>query len=147
MNETPLSLENLHDIIVPAPPSFWPLAPGLWLVLALIASFLILFGWHRYSNWKFNAYRRAGIALLDDAATTRDVSVILKRVALAAFPREEVASLYGNEWIEFLNDACSQNDISEIMLADSRAAASQELRNQARVWIQKHRIPQPRTAH
>jgi len=49
-----------------------------------------------------NAYRRAGLALLARAETAHEISVILIRVALAAFPREQAASLVGEDWRGFL---------------------------------------------
>ena len=49
-----------------------------------------------------NACRRAGLALLARAETAHEISVILIRVALAAFPREQAASLVGEDWRGFL---------------------------------------------
>ncbi len=146
MNSDSYSLSNLRDIVVPKPPPFWPPAPGVWVVLAIVTAVMLVLCWRLYAARRRNAYRRAGLALLGGAGTVHDVSVLLKRVALAVFPREQVASLYGKDWVVFLNRTCSQSTLSEIATTDSGVAASQELIEHAGVWIRRHRIPERRTA-
>ena len=102
MDETQYSLANLRDITVPDPPPFWPLAAGAWVLIAVVALIVCLAAWRWYTAYSNNAYRRAGLALLATAGDAHDVSVIVKRVALAGYKRDEVASLYGKEWLDFL---------------------------------------------
>ena len=96
------SLTNLRDIVPPDAPPLWPLATEAWLLLLILASIAAIFIYQRRQAKKRDAYRRAGLALLDGVSTVHDVSVVLKRVALAAYPREQVASLYGEDWSTFL---------------------------------------------
>ena len=135
------SLANLHDIAVPDPPSMWPPAPGV-LVLLIVAAALVaalaIFLWRR---WADNAYRRAGIALLEDARTTRDVNIVLKRVALAVFPRSDVAPLYGDEWAGFLDASCSGARFFGFYGLHDESEVPRDLRSQARTWIRRHRRP------
>ena len=135
MNGEPYSLSSLHDIIVPEPVSWWPLAPGVWVLLGVATVVVLVLTWRALRSWRTNAYRRAGLALLTDAGTAHDISVILKRVALAAFPREQVASLYGTEWIAFLNQTCPQADLSSLLTDPSDGVG---LRSRARLWITRH---------
>ena len=135
------SLANLRDIAVPDPPPLWPPAPGVWVLLivaAALGAMLAIFLWRRWSD---NAYRRAGIALLEDARTTRDVNIVLKRVALAVFPRPEVAQIYGDDWAAFLDAGCSGVRFAGTERQPDDAEASRELRSQARTWIRRHRRP------
>ncbi|MCP3689713.1 MAG: DUF4381 domain-containing protein, partial [Gammaproteobacteria bacterium] len=81
------SLSNLRDIGLPDAPQLWPLAIEAWLLLALLASITFILIYQRQQVKRRNAYRRAGLELLDGARTMHDVSVVLKRVALAAHPR------------------------------------------------------------
>ena len=70
------------------------------MLLAILASIAFILIYQRRQARKRDAYRRAGLALLDGVSTVHDVSVVLKRVALAAYPREQVASLYGEDWAD-----------------------------------------------
>ena len=142
MDREQYSLNDLRDVVIPDLPPFWPPAPGVWVVLALVTAVVLILCWRLHGVWKRNAHRRAGLVLLDDASTAHDVSMVLKRVALAAFPRQQVASLYGEAWVAFLSGTCSQGSLSEIVGADSGAPASRELIELAGTWIRRHRIPE-----
>ncbi|CAN5498985.1 DUF4381 domain-containing protein [soil metagenome] len=98
----PADLSNLRDIVVPPAVSFWPPAPGWWLVGAacLVATGVAIAAVVRHR--RRNAYRREALRELE-SADVRDISAILKRAALAAFPREQVASLSGPAWLAFLD--------------------------------------------
>jgi hypothetical protein len=111
-------------------------------VFAVVVAVVLLILLHRMLAWKADGYRRAGISLLTKSTTVRDVSIVLKRVALAAFPREDVASLYGKDWARFLRDTGTQEDLSEIETSDSNAPATRELIDRAASWIKYHRIPE-----
>jgi hypothetical protein len=109
----PASLENLHDIIAPGPAPWWPPAPGwyvLGLLLLVVATLLVI---RVVLRWRNNRYRREALARLtrlqqssQDADRRPDavaqLGELLKRVALAAWPRETVANLSGRRWLEFL---------------------------------------------
>lgn len=140
------SLNDLRDIVVPEPPPWWPPAPGVWVVLAVVLVVAMVVFWRLLSAWKRNAYRRAGLTLLDEVNTARDVSVVLKRVALAVFPREQVASLYGPAWVAFLNATCSRSDLSDTGITDLDAQASPELIERAGLWIRHHRAAEHHAA-
>lgn len=135
------SLQNLRDIAVPDPPPLWPPAPGVWVMLIVIlcVAAAALMAWMRARER--NGYRRAGIALLEDARTTREVNVVLKRVALAVFPRPEVAPLFGEDWASFLDGSCSRTRFAEFGPVEDDADVSRETRALARTWIRHHRAP------
>jgi hypothetical protein len=135
------SLSNLRDIHVPEPPPWWPPAPELWLLLAiLIAALAILFyQWRQFR--RRNAYRKVGLSLLADAGTAHEVSVVLKRVALAAYPREQVASLVGDDWTAFLRQTGAKGDVSPLVDAPPDRTASNALKRVAGAWIKGHRVP------
>ncbi|MBS0358674.1 MAG: DUF4381 domain-containing protein [Proteobacteria bacterium] len=111
--QTDTALSALKDIHLPAPISYWSLAPG-WYFLLLIV--LIAAGIGAYFGWKHwhrsraknqalkkliqleNAYRESK----DVHSTVQEISILLRRVALAYFPRKQVAGLFGKSWIAFL---------------------------------------------
>ena len=146
MDSAQHSLNDLRGIVVPPPPSLWPPAPGVWLRLGILGAATLILGRYLCLRWKRDGYRRAGLALLESAQTVYDVSVVLKRVALAVFPREQVASLHGADWLAFLNSRCSRSHFEPVdspMVAESEAG--QDFVRRARVWIRHHRVAEHRT--
>ena len=99
----PTSLDNLHGIVEPtALPLWWPLAPGWWLLIAFVLVAVAIAAWRTIAAYRKNAYRREALAALDTIAP-QQLPTLLKRVALSAYPRSEVASLTGSDWVAFLN--------------------------------------------
>jgi hypothetical protein len=139
------SLENLRDIVVPEPPPLWPPAPGVWVLLIIAAAVLLaLILWWRRARAR-NAYRRAGLALLKNARTVRDVNIVLKRVALAVFPRSTVAPLWGDEWVAFLDRTCRRARFTSLGEVDAETEVSSKLRSKAGTWIRHHRASTAKT--
>jgi hypothetical protein len=134
------SLSRLADIRLPPPPPLWPPAPAVWLLLVVVLALagIAVFQWLAWR--RRHVYRRAGITLLSTAASVREVSVVLKRVALAAYPRERVASLVGAEWVEFLRGSGAAGGIDVLAAAAPDEAAGAELKRSARAWIKTHRV-------
>lgn len=165
MSEDPTSLDNLHDILMPDPVPWWPPAPGWWWVTgfaALAFSILLVRGFIR---WQHNRYRREALGVLsgleaamqDPArrpAALLELAGVLKRTALTAYPREQVASLTGPAWFSFLDDTGRETRFSkgigetiEHAVHDPRTVAAldqgrtDELVAQVRQWITSHRVP------
>jgi hypothetical protein len=145
MDDDQYSLDKLRDIVIPEPPPLWPLAPGMWVLLGLVFLTLLLITWQWRAARKRNAYRKAGLALLNNARSARDISVLVKRVALAAFPRESVASLYGDEWAAFLNKTCPRGDFSALSTIDPDDVPDSTVISLAATWIRHHRVPDKQT--
>lgn len=104
----PVSLVELIDRLVeptaPAPVSMAPQTAG-WLAIAVaVALALAWLSWRRWRRWRADAYRRAALAELaavgDDPSA---IAAIIRRTALAAWPRREVAGLCGTDWLRFLD--------------------------------------------
>src|SRR5690242_4528495 len=109
--DDPGSLSGLHDIVVGPSASWWPSTPA-WLLLGalLVIGICLVTAWMIIS-WRENRYRRAGLWELQqlehspsqDHAGLVALAEILKRVALVAYPRRQVASLSGKDWLNFLD--------------------------------------------
>jgi hypothetical protein len=136
------SLALLREIVAPDPPAFWPPAPGFWVMLGSVVLVVLLVAWQWRVARNRNAYRKAGLSLLGEAEKAHDVSVVLKRVALAAFPRDQVASLYGDDWAAFLHGTCPRSSFSALIAAGADAPPNQELVDLASTWIRHHRVPE-----
>jgi hypothetical protein len=146
MDSDQYNLNNLRDIVIPDPPPFWPPAPGVWVALGIVVVIVLLVGWRLHAVRQRNAYRKSGLLLLRSAETAHDVSVVVKRVALAVFPREQVASLYGEGWVAFLHRTCPRSYFAALVTSDASAKADEELVELADIWIRHHRVPETRPA-
>lgn len=105
----PASLDRLHDIVAPSPVSlWWPPAPGWWIVLGIILAAVVWLLFRRWSSWRAGAYRRRAIEEMNTMSNIRLLPELLKRTALAAYPRETVASLTGDKWLAFLNESAPE---------------------------------------
>lgn len=100
------TLDALVEIRDPAPVSNAP-ATTAWAVVFVVAGLLLLtVGLLLWRRWRENAYRRAALRHLDRIARTGALSelpVLVKRVALEVWPREQVAALSGEAWLTFLD--------------------------------------------
>jgi hypothetical protein len=167
MTNQTLTIFDLNGIVIPDAISYRPETLFVRVLLVVIALGLIRIGWHGWKVWRQAAYRRAGLRLLEeikaDFSRTGDsavflaaLSVLLKRVALAAFPRQQVAPLYGSEWLRFLDHTCPARtfdsergsvltgQVTGTTSASSLSKADEEYLVQwARTWIRRHRIPKP----
>ncbi len=107
-------LKNLKDIHLPPDISIWPPAPGWWiLAVVLLLIFVICGTWIRRSFARRKPKNEA-IRLLnnlqnrqnnsdDTLEILRDLSQLLRRSALTFCREENVASLHGAAWLEFLD--------------------------------------------
>jgi Domain of unknown function (DUF4381) len=111
---------GLVDIRLPAPVSLWPQTWPLRIALAVVAVGLAVGAWYLARRWYRNRYRRAALAELDRieggsdvAGIPLDLASLVRRTALAAFPRDKVASLTGVQWLAFLDRTADMRAFSE----------------------------------
>jgi hypothetical protein len=146
MTQDPGSLSNLRDIATPPPVPWWPLAPGCYVVITLAAVALLFFAIRGWRRWKANAYRREALRVLQAASASTEIATILKRTALAAYPRTEVASLTGDAWCDWLEKSAPGpiSPSARESLARSVFARAdidlEEMRRYAFAWIKGHRV-------
>lgn len=162
---TRAALEKLADIVVPPPVAWTPQTWG-WAALAVLLAALAGWAlWRRHRRRIANRYRTEALAelakleaMLDDAASRalalEAMPPLVKRVALAAWPRAEVASLSGGPWVAFLRerggapmpDAAARllDDVEYRSLASLRETSAADAKACAaavRGWIEGHRVP------
>lgn len=123
-------LAQLRDIHTPTTLSWWPLAPG-WFVVALLALALIIWFIYGYRQYRQKVQRRQNILhhlhrlrhdLIEEhyPLVYQDLSTLLRRIALLTHDRIEVAHLTGEEWLNFLDEQCQtqlfSRDIGRLLL-------------------------------
>ena len=121
---SPVPQLPLRDIHLPGPISWWPPAPGWWILVALLmlgTMFVVLYT--RYQR-KRNRIRRVSLKEIDaiqeafqshrdNTRLVRELSVLLRRVCISRYPRVDVASLTGVEWVSFLDRNLDGKPFSE----------------------------------
>ena len=138
-------IDRLIEVPEPAPVSLMPQTWG-WAALAVIVIAALAYACRRgIVSYRANAYRRAALAALDavgdDAA---GVAAVLRRTALAAYPRREVAGLTGAAWLEFLDahargahfDERAGRSLTRAPYAGP--ATGTGLSGPAREWVRRH---------
>jgi len=109
---TPPDLSQLRDIHLPAAVSWWPPAPGWWAVAAVVllgaSGAVFMLRRRKRNRWRRTALHelkmlREEVVAQQMQSALNNLSVLLRRVAISRFPREEVASLHGQPWLDFLD--------------------------------------------
>lgn len=104
----------LRDLQLPDAIGWWPLAPGWWVVIAIVVAALGYVAWRLFKRWQFDAPRRYALRELarfeaeylehrNPVTLGKQLSELLRRGMLAYAPREEVAGLTGDEWLAWLD--------------------------------------------
>ncbi|MGB5290898.1 MAG: DUF4381 domain-containing protein [Lysobacterales bacterium] len=162
----PASLQNLNDIVLPEAVGWWPLASGWYYLFGILLLVVAWFVYVAIRNWNSNRYRRAALhqlrLLAEDIgdsekrdAALRQVPVLLKRTALSVYPRSQLASLTGKNWLDFLNSKVStasftdstaglldvlSYSVGDLNTVDTKTA--DELLSACRYWLKHHQPDQ-----
>jgi len=161
-------LLHLAEVVVPPPPSWRPQTIGWPVAGAIVLALLSVAAWRWWRRYRANRYRREALAELEQlragmaaspqarARALAAMAELLKRTALAAWPRAQVASMAGAEWAKFLqanagkagaavpvlstlvNDAQYRDAAVLAQWPDSQVAATAAACQQ---WIAGHHVP------
>jgi hypothetical protein len=158
------ALRTLKEIVIPAPVSWTPQAWGWGLLASVLLAGVLVALILAIRRFRANAYRREALRMLDEIdrrlrdPLTRtqalgDLAFLLKRTALAAWPRQSVAALSGNAWANFLQEQCDVEAGHALeRLVDDFEYRSTEVRTglptnvcdalveAARRWIERHHV-------
>jgi hypothetical protein len=151
---------GLLDIPIPPEVSLWPATWPTRIAIAVFLAAAIVSFWQWLRHRRANRYRREALAELKRIAqvpdgtasrqTAAQLSLLMRRTALAAFPRETVAPLAGKEWLAFLDRSFAGTEFSDgpgrllasapyspKPLGDAQLAALVELTGR---WIRRHHV-------
>lgn len=156
-------LAKLRDIHMPEPVSWWPPAPGWWLLLASILLCVAGLGlWLKRRKAKQAPPKQFSqpevidqalceldqLATADSNTVAAELSALLRRVAIALRPEDDhIAGLCGDAWLNWLDAQWDDRAFSEgegRMLLDaayrSDAAVNlEQLLQLVRRWIEAQR--------
>lgn len=148
---------GLKEIPLPDPVSYFPETAG-WLILAvLFGLFLCILFAIFLRRWRQKAYLRQAIRDLQEISDQQlnysQIPLILRRTALQQYDRDEVASLRGRSFTDWLNNKLKQPvfdpqdsallsalpyTLSEKNLTD--IATLNGLVQKSIVWLKKHHV-------
>ena len=98
----------LHDIHLPDPVNWWPLAPGWWILCGLLLLLVV-------AVWEFQCFRqrrrlrRLALRQLEELTKLSEIllatalSRLLRQAAISHFSQQDCAGLSGQAWLEFLD--------------------------------------------
>ncbi len=153
------ALRGIEEITLPATISWLPQTPASGVLLATIALIAVMIAMRFWRRYRSNRYRREALQLVDQwqrnlglLETVHRLPALIRGVALKAYAREEVASLSGSAWLDFLNGRCGETVFDEtqgqILLSAAYQAPEQLGADEASVqaliddckrWIRQHR--------
>lgn len=158
-------LAQLHDIVLPQAVSWWPLAWGWWLLLALIICLVACAIFFRQRNQQRQRYRLLAQDELnqifnsyqedkDAARYLQQLSILLRRCAISAQPKSFPVAVKGEAWLLWLDSqwgnkqsAATRKGFSagpgRALLTGPYEAKSEiditALHALATLWVQEHR--------
>lgn len=109
-------LEQLHDIQLPDPVGWWPLAFSWWILIFSIIAIIAGAIWYYLDQKRRNIYRKSAVQKIQGIMQKTDcsenakisaINAVLKRVAVTAYGRLITASLHDQAWLDFLAETAS----------------------------------------
>ncbi|MCP1339802.1 DUF4381 domain-containing protein [Idiomarina sp. M1R2S28] len=149
------SLNNLNDIVEPGAANWWPPSwPTIAIAVALLAGIALFIFW-LVRRRQQSRVRKIAIRQLQQNRniSIEELTVILKRTALAYYPRELVAEKHSHQWISFLLTPLSEKEKAtyEPLLSEANKNFygiadknfNQHYYELARLWLSKDLSKQP----
>ena len=145
---------QLREVHTPNPIS-WELAMGWWFVIIIVIAAVMIAAVQTYRTYKKRRYRFYALRQLKGIYKQyqeqpdlylKHFMALLKRVALTAYSRSDVASLSGKKWLEFLDKSSKTNRFTR---GDGKVLSDELYRPQPNIniknlhqlgeyWIKKH---------
>lgn len=109
----------LRDIHLPDAVSWWPLAVGWWMLLGMVIGLIALTYIYKYLK-KRKQFSRLALGEFENVTARfnsqgdthkllEDLSMLLRRVSISAFPDKYTAGMTGEAWLQFLDEVVSQS--------------------------------------
>jgi hypothetical protein len=110
----------LRDIHLPDPVSWWPPAPGWWILTIAFFGLIGAFAWWRsrqrrlrnspitLARIELDRLRAAWVEQRDAQQLVKDLSIWLRRTGMSLSSRHQAASLTGADWHRCLDDIAGE---------------------------------------
>jgi len=151
----PNPLDQLRDIHLPEAISWWPPAPGWWILALASCALLAWLLRSLYRRYQAKHYRRQALVQLQQLQTGTDAQeqlralfVVLKQTANCAYPNRQPSSLAIEPFVDFLRFSCekavfgqSKLELQSLLYAQQTGEQSANLESlfeDASTWIKDH---------
>jgi len=149
-------LSQLRDIHAAPPVSWWPPAPGWWVLAVLVLMLLTWLGRRVLARYRVHQRRKQMLGWIDHLNITIDpqrdphaylstLNRIFKLVALRAFPGQHCAALAGKDWADFLAGKMESSQSVELLAALASGPYDPApqfdpatMSSLARIWIRQY---------
>ena len=145
---------ELRDIHLPEPISWWPIAPGWWMIVAsAILVFIVFFisrkiylsrRLKREISAELETIKQQFQATQDKSQLAKSLSVLLRRACITYYPSRHIAGLTGRDWLSYLDSTMANSaaakkfhsDIGQTLLDAPYLPEGTELDYDAQALIQ-----------
>ena len=118
MESTQLPLRDIH---LPEAIGWWPPALGWWLLAILVPLLIALVVWLFKRITRKTAIKAAKKILLqikqdqqrDNSQKLKDLSALIRRVAISTTTRQKCAGLTGQQWLEYLDQSMKNSHFTQ----------------------------------
>ncbi len=155
-------LAKMHDVKTPDAVSWWPPAPGWYVVAILLLGLVGVLIYQAICRYKKRRYRKIALKslsnirhqlyqskALNSQQAVQESMQLMKRTFFSAYPgsRRYIAGLEGSAWIQLLQDTCKspipeQNLALEIQRAlyhpSQKAVDNETIFIFCELWIKQH---------
>lgn len=120
MNEQSI---NIRDIHLPDPVSWWPVAPGWWILLVGVILIIAITLISR-KIYQSKQLKRDIISELDHIKQqfketqnkiqlAKSLSILLRRASISFYPATHIAGLTGEKWLAYLDKTTARSSADE----------------------------------
>lgn len=113
---------ELRDIHLPDAISWWPPAPGWWIIAGVLVLTLLL-GYMARKYYRSKAIHRHIVTEIETIKNNyqsnkntytliQSLSVLLRRCCISFYPRHETAGLTGKDWLRYLDSTYPEKHAS-----------------------------------
>lgn len=150
------ALSELNPIIAAPAASWWPLAPGWYVVAVLLTVISVLVLGSSIKAARLRRVKRSALRALQTNASLNELNLLLKQACMGYYPRKDIAQLTGRAWRDFLLAHMSERNAAryydllvEVEQAAYRPSAEQQALQQrysdfAKAWLKQALPPSKR---
>jgi hypothetical protein len=153
--------QQVGKLIEPPPVAFHFGAPGWYVLGVLFLLLIVLVVWLSVRYYRHNLYRKHALRFLKSVEqqlfpakefgeVVYQTQMLIKRMAMSRYGRQNAAGLKGDQWITFINNTWREKSFDEadeklvnanIYMPQQKVSADEATRfiEKSRRWIKKHK--------